>query len=89
MDDRPSIETIVDDVADTLGSRTDWRSDCYKPEPLSSSRPMERARVESLETFWGTLGCLENFLLRERDGVIYNGKGVYDADRKTLAGEAL
>jgi hypothetical protein len=45
--------------------------------------------VQVPDDVWGTLACVESFLTRERDGLIYNGKGLYDADRKTLAGEQM
>jgi hypothetical protein len=47
--------------------------------------PRAAGAGELARDVWATLACVENFLMRDFDGVIYNGQGIYDADHRTLA----
>jgi hypothetical protein len=84
-DDQDSIEGSVGEVIDKFSLSGPLAERLLQTRTMVVVQPGADVPSE----ISGTLACVDNFLMRERDGGIYNGKGIYDADRKTLAGQQM
>jgi hypothetical protein len=76
----PSFDGTIEQTVDDLELEGELAQRLRQTQVLVTIWPHEPVARD----IWATLACVEKILLREHDGVVYNGKGIYDAEDRVL-----